>query len=71
VRGTRELSAQIGRADIVVITARVNSHGGMFLSKDYARRIGRFITILRRAKFAELEDVIVWFQTYSRRNERN
>ena len=70
-RGTKELRAQIGRADIVVITTRVNSHGGMFLAKDYARRLGRFITVIRRVKFAELEDAIVRFQTYSRRNERN
>ena len=70
-RGTKELRARIGRADILVITTRVNSHGGMFLAKDYARRLGRFITIIRRGKFAELEEAIVPFQTYSRRNEGN
>jgi hypothetical protein len=43
----------------------------MFLAKDYARRLGRFITIIRRGKFAELEEAIVPFQTYSRRNEGN
>jgi hypothetical protein len=61
-RGTKELRAQIGRADIVVITTQVNSHGSMFLAKDYARRLGRFTTIIRREKFAELEDAIFRFQ---------
>jgi hypothetical protein len=37
-RGTKELRAQAERADIVVITTRVNSHGSMFLAKNYARR---------------------------------
>jgi hypothetical protein len=35
-RGTKELRAQIGWADIVVITTRVNSHGGIFLARGYA-----------------------------------
>jgi len=70
-RGTKGLRAQIGRADIVVITTRVNSHGSMFLAKDYARRLDRFIAVIRREKVAELEDAIVRFHTYSRRNERN
>jgi len=64
-RGTRELRAQVERADIVVITTRVNSHGSMFLAKDYARRLGRFITVIRREKFAELEDAMIRFQNHS------
>jgi hypothetical protein len=70
-RGTRELRAQVERADIVVITTRVNSHGGMFLAKDYARRFGRFVSIIRREKFAELENAVIRFQTSTFRSERN
>ncbi len=64
-RGTRELRSQIARADIVVITTRVNSHGGMFLAKDYARRFGRFTAVIRREKFAELENAIIRFENHS------
>ena len=67
-RGTRELRAQVERADIVVITTRVNSHGSMFLAKDYARRFGRFISVIRREKFEELEDAVIRFQNRPRRN---
>jgi len=61
-RGTKELRSQIRRADIVVITTQVNSHGGMFRAKEYARRLGRFTTVIRREKFAELENAIIRFQ---------
>jgi hypothetical protein len=61
-RGTQELRSQIARADIVIITTQVNSHGGMFRAKEYARRLGRFTTIIRREKFAELENAIIQFQ---------
>ena len=64
-RGTRELRSQIARADIVVITTQVNSHGGMFRAKDYARRLGRFTTVIRREKFAELENAIIRFENRS------
>jgi hypothetical protein len=68
-RGTRELRSQIARADIVIITTQVNSHGSMFLAKDYARRLGRFTTIIRREKFAELENAIIQFQKTLTGNE--
>jgi hypothetical protein len=64
-RGSKELRAQIGRADLVVITTQVNSHGGMFQAKDYARRLGRFVTVIRRDKFAEIENAIIQFQNTS------
>jgi hypothetical protein len=66
-RGTKELRSQIARADIVVITTQVNSHGGMFRAKDYARRLGRFTAVIRREKFAELENAIARFQNNSHR----
>jgi hypothetical protein len=65
-RGTKELRSQIARADIVIITTQVNSHGGMFLAKDYARRLGRFTTIIRREKFSELENAIIQFRNVCR-----
>ena len=61
-RGTKELRSQIARADIVIITTQVNSHGSMFLAKEYARRLGRFTAVIRREKFAELENAIIQFQ---------
>ncbi len=61
-RGTKELRALVERADIVVITTQINSHGGMFRAKEYARRFGRFITIVRRENFAEIESAIDQFQ---------
>jgi hypothetical protein len=64
-RGSKELRSQIARADIVIITTQVNSHGSMFLAKEYARRLGRFIAIIRREKFAELENAITQFQRNS------
>jgi hypothetical protein len=61
-RGSKELRAQIGLADLVVITTQVNSHGGMFQAKDYARRLGRFVAIIRRDRFAEIENAVIQFQ---------
>jgi hypothetical protein len=62
-RGIKELKAQIGRADVVVITTETNSHGGMFRAKEFARRLGRHTTIIRRDKFAELENAIIRYQS--------
>jgi hypothetical protein len=64
-RGSKELRSQIARADIVVITTQVNSHGSMFLAKEYAHRLGIFTAIIRREKFAELEDAIIQYQKNS------
>jgi hypothetical protein len=64
-RGSKELRAQIGRADVVVITTQVNSHGGMFQAKDFARRLGRFVAVIRRDSFTELEEAIAQFQNNS------
>jgi len=61
-RGVEDLRFQIGRSDIVVITARVNSHGSMFLAKEWARRLGRLIIIIRRENFEELEATIARFR---------
>jgi len=60
-RGTKDLRSQIARADIVIITTQVNSHGGMFRAKYYARRLGRFTRVIRRENFAELENAITRF----------
>ena len=67
-RGTRSIESQIARADIVVITTQVNSHGGMFRAKHYARRFGRFTTIIRHENFSEIENAIIQFKNSSCRN---
>ena len=67
-RGPKSLESQIARADIVVITTKVNSHGGMFRAKHYARRFGRFTTIIRHENFSEIENAIIQFKNSSCRN---
>jgi len=57
-RGIEELRAAIGRADIVVISTRINSHGSMFVAKDWARRLGRPAIILRGTGLKELEGAV-------------
>ncbi len=54
-----ELRSQIGRSDIVAITTRVNSHGGMFIAKALARRLGRTFIVIRRDNFEELKAAVV------------
>jgi hypothetical protein len=70
-RGAKELRTQIARADMVVITTRVNSHGGMYRAKDYARRYGIFATVIRRESFAEIENAISRFQDNLHHANRN
>ncbi|MDR1728256.1 MAG: DUF2325 domain-containing protein [Acidobacteriota bacterium] len=61
-RGAKVLRSQIGRADIVFVITQLNSHGSMFLAKDCARRLGREMVVIRREKFADIEDAILRYQ---------
>jgi hypothetical protein len=64
-RGIKELRTRVERADIVIITTQINSHGGMFRAKEFARRFGRFTTVVRRESFAEIKNAIAQFQSCS------
>lgn len=46
-RGTIELKALVERADFVILTPDVNSHGAVQLGKKWAREQGRPWVILR------------------------
>jgi hypothetical protein len=61
-RGAKVLRDQIGRADFVFVTTNLNSHGSMFLAKDYSRRLGRRMIVLRREKFADIELAVRQYQ---------
>ena len=58
-RNGEELRSQIGRSDIVAITTRVNSHGGMFIANDLARRLGRTVVVIRRDNFEDLRAALI------------
>jgi len=60
-RGAGELRALVERADLVVLTPDVNSHGAVQLGKKVAREAGRHFVILRTcgvARFRTLLDAI-------------
>jgi Uncharacterized protein conserved in bacteria (DUF2325) len=47
-RGADTLRGILERSELVVILTEVNSHGGMYLAKKLARRLGRATLLLRK-----------------------
>lgn len=56
--GVRSLRSLIRRADLVVITTDVNSHRGVEVAKQEARRAGRAYTLVRSVSGSRVRDML-------------
>lgn len=56
--GVRELRSLIRRADLVVITTDVNSHRGVEVAKQEARRAGRPFTLVRSCSGSRVRELL-------------
>ena len=53
-RGAAELEGIVARADVVIISVGINSHGGALLAKKHARRLGKPTIIVRKPSVSTL-----------------
>jgi Uncharacterized protein conserved in bacteria (DUF2325) len=57
-RGAGELRALVERADLVLLTPDVNSHGAVQLGKRVAREAGRHFVVLRTCGVARFRTLL-------------